>query len=82
LPKFSPLNKPINALGAEAYSSLKEWMDFRSSYGEKITGDSWVMRDIWQTTNIDYGARLAYHILSIFPTLAYDCGDISQSKKQ
>ena len=42
----------------EAYTSLKEWMDFRSSYGEKITGESWVMRDIWQTTNINYGARL------------------------
>jgi hypothetical protein len=42
----------------EAYSSLKEWMDFRSSYGEMVTGDSWVMRDIWQTTNIDYGAKL------------------------
>jgi hypothetical protein len=24
----------------EAYISLKEWMDFRASYGEKITGDS------------------------------------------
>jgi hypothetical protein len=42
----------------EAYSSLKEWMDFRGSYGEKITGESWVIRDIWQTTNIHYGARL------------------------
>jgi hypothetical protein len=42
----------------EAYCSLKDWMDFRSSYGEKINGESWVMRDIWQTTNIDYGARL------------------------
>ena len=42
----------------EAYTSLKDWMDFRASYGEKITGDSWVMRDIWQTTNIDYGAKL------------------------
>jgi hypothetical protein len=31
-------------------------MDFRISYGEKITGDSWVMRD-WQTTNQNYGAR-------------------------
>ena len=42
----------------EAYSTLKEWMDFRRSYGEKINRESWVMRDIWQTTNIDYGARL------------------------
>ena len=32
-------------------------MDFRASYGEKITEDSWVMRDIWQTTNINYGAK-------------------------
>ena len=33
-------------------------MDFRASYGEIITGESWVMRDIWQTTNINYGANL------------------------
>jgi hypothetical protein len=32
-------------------------MDFRASYGEKITGESWVMRDLWQTTNMNYGAK-------------------------
>ena len=32
-------------------------MDFRASYGEKITGNSWVMRDLWQTTNTNYGSR-------------------------
>ncbi len=42
---------------AEAYHSLKEWMDFRASYGEKITANSWLMRDLWQTTNMNYGAR-------------------------
>ncbi|MGI0045062.1 MAG: hypothetical protein ACRD47_15250, partial [Nitrososphaeraceae archaeon] len=42
----------------EAYDALKEWMDFRSSYGENVTGSSWLMRDIWQTTNINYGAKL------------------------
>jgi hypothetical protein len=42
---------------SEAYNALKEWMDFRASYGEKITGDSWLMRDLWQTTNMNYGAR-------------------------
>ncbi len=41
----------------ETYSSLKDWMDFRASYGEKVTGESWLMRDIWQTTNVDYGAK-------------------------
>ncbi len=50
-------------LTQEAYKSLKNWMDFRASYGEKITGDSWVFRDLWQTTNITYGANfgLATH---------------------
>ena len=42
----------------EALNSLTEWMNFRSSYGEVITGESWVMRDLWQTTNITYGANL------------------------
>src|SRR5919106_6234971 len=41
----------------EAYHSLNEWMDFRKDYGETITGESWVMRDLWQTTNIKYGAK-------------------------
>jgi hypothetical protein len=41
----------------EAYNSLKEWIDFRGSYGEKISRESWLMRDIWQTTNVDYGAK-------------------------
>ena len=41
----------------EAYSALKEWMDFRVEYGEKVSGESWVMRDIWQTTNVTYGAK-------------------------
>ena len=33
-------------------------MEFRASYGESIDGNSWLMRDIWQTTNINYGAKL------------------------
>jgi hypothetical protein len=41
----------------EAYYALKDWMEFRASYGEKITGESWLMRDLWQTTNMNYGAK-------------------------
>lgn len=36
----------------EAYLALKDWMDYRSSYGEKITGESWLMRNKWQTTHV------------------------------
>src|SRR3954447_16974773 len=49
---------------AEAYGALKEWMDFRLSFGEKINGESWIMRDIWQTTNVEYGAKWG---LATFP---------------
>ncbi len=41
----------------EAYSSLLDWMKFREEYGEKISGESWLMRYIWQTTNVNYGAK-------------------------
>ncbi len=40
----------------EAYTSLKEWIDFRSWHGERISSDSWLMRDLWQTTEMNYGA--------------------------
>ena len=42
----------------EAFASLKDWMDFRASYGETITEESWLMRDIWQTTNMNYWAKV------------------------
>jgi integrase len=41
----------------EAYNELKSWMRYREVCGEKISGESWVMRDIWQTHGMDYGAK-------------------------
>ena len=32
-------------------------MDFRASYSEEITQDSWLMRDLWQITNSDHGKK-------------------------
>jgi hypothetical protein len=34
---------------SEAYNVLKSWMDYREKSGEKITGKSWIMRDLWAT---------------------------------
>lgn len=38
----------------EAYYELQKWMDFRAKNGEKISGKSWLMRDIW---NVEKHAR-------------------------
>ena len=35
----------------EAYRAVKDWMNFRATQGEDITGESWVMRSIWDTTS-------------------------------
>jgi hypothetical protein len=41
----------------EAYSSILDWIKFREEYGEQVTQESWLMRDIWQTTNVNHGAK-------------------------
>ncbi|MGD1838587.1 MAG: hypothetical protein ACPKPY_11095 [Nitrososphaeraceae archaeon] len=41
----------------EAYNALKNWIDYRSDAGEEITGESWLMRNMWQTTEFMYGAK-------------------------
>jgi hypothetical protein len=42
---------------SEAYHALKNWMQCRSSCGEKISGESWIMRDLWKTTNMPFCSR-------------------------
>lgn len=41
----------------EAYNELKKWMDFRILQGEEVNGDSPLMRDLWQMSDVKYGAR-------------------------
>ncbi len=40
-------------LTPEAYTAVKDWMDYRSTCGEKITKESFVMRDIWQNGDLE-----------------------------
>jgi hypothetical protein len=39
----------------EAYLELEKWMDLRRRHGENVTGESWILRDIWETRNKKYG---------------------------
>ena len=41
----------------EAYWSLKEWMEFREKQGEKITKESYLMRNLWNTGKIFINSR-------------------------
>ncbi len=41
----------------EAYSALKVWIDFRDSHGERTDVDSWLTRDLWETSNVNYGGK-------------------------
>jgi hypothetical protein len=43
---------------SEAYLSLKRYMDFRELHGERISGESWVVRDQWQKISKTHGHRI------------------------
>ena len=42
----------------EAYLALSNWMKFREGYGEKITEESWLMRNMWRTIDETKGKHL------------------------
>jgi integrase len=41
----------------EAFNALQEYIEFRASCGEKISGESWLVRDIWKSTNVKFQNR-------------------------
>ena len=43
----------------EAYNALKDWMDYRALHGEQITGESWLMRNMWRTMDVRRGQNSA-----------------------
>jgi integrase len=47
----------FSLITAEAYLAIKEWMDFRIKSGEKVTEESWLMRNLWDVTTPSGGPR-------------------------
>ena len=39
----------LSFITAEAYNELQKWMQYRQDSGEEIHGNSWVMRQLWDT---------------------------------
>jgi hypothetical protein len=37
----------MTLMTSEAYRGVEAWMRFRKQCGEKITSDSWIMRNLW-----------------------------------
>ncbi|MGB8937602.1 MAG: hypothetical protein WCC17_21135, partial [Candidatus Nitrosopolaris sp.] len=42
----------------EAFKAMQEWMDYRKKCGEEITGESWVMRTLWDTTTPAFNSTI------------------------
>jgi integrase len=44
-------------ISKEAYDSILEWIQYRIDAGENVEQESWLMRNMWQTTSLSYGAQ-------------------------
>src|SRR4051794_13249341 len=55
----------------KVYNAIKECMDFRTSFGERITGESWIFRDMWQKTFIRYSHNIGVLIIVTFTVLTF-----------
>jgi hypothetical protein len=47
----------LSFITPEAFEALQEYIVFRTSCGETITGESWLIRDIWKSTNVKFQNR-------------------------
>ena len=41
----------------EAHQAIEEWIDYRKNSGEQITGESWLLRNLWDVTTPSGGPR-------------------------
>jgi integrase len=51
-------DESFSFISSESYISLLDWMNYRKNSGELISGDSWIMRDLWDTGAIQHGRGL------------------------
>lgn len=42
-------------ISPEAFQALEQWIELRKRHGENVTGESWLLRDIWETRNKRFG---------------------------
>ena len=47
----------LSFITPEAFEALQEYIEFRASCGETITDESWLIRDIWKSTNVKFQNR-------------------------
>ena len=45
-------------ISTDAYHALADYIKFRELHGEKITGESWLIRDQWQKVDKEHGHRI------------------------
>jgi len=50
-------DKYFSFISKESFQSLKEWMNYREFSGELIDENSWVMRDLWDTQDIQRNGK-------------------------
>jgi hypothetical protein len=52
-------------ISPEAYQAFQEYLASRTAAGERVTGESWVVRDEWQKTNVKRGCCGTYGLATI-----------------
>jgi integrase len=64
----------ITFITLEAYYDIKCWMDYRIECGEKVTEDSWVMRNLWEVTSPKDPSSLTNRGLATVPQKLHSSG--------
>ena len=64
----------ITFITPEAYQEIKGWMDYRTECGERVTEESWVMRNLWEVTSPKDPSTLTNRGLASIPQKLHSGG--------